>query len=161
MAGAQPRHNVASLLTDPRAYGKNPSTTFNPVVPSLPGFAHAAYLLGPIARIRERLGLRQDSPAVTGGTVYIGSGDGKVYALNAATGHLRWAYTTEVSIDSGLAVADGTVYAGSNGGTVYALNAWATAVGPLSCTCPAYIPGLVRDAPRGQALVEGERRSRH
>ena len=34
------------------------------------------------------------SPAVAGGTVYVGSHDGKVYALDAATGHLRWSYTT-------------------------------------------------------------------
>jgi outer membrane protein assembly factor BamB len=31
------------------------------------------------------------SPAVAGGTVYVGNDDGKVHALDAATGHLRWA----------------------------------------------------------------------
>ncbi len=34
------------------------------------------------------------SPAVAGGTVYVGSDDDNVYALDAATGHVRWTYTT-------------------------------------------------------------------
>ena len=35
------------------------------------------------------------SPAVVGGVVYVGSEDGKVYALNAANGALMWNYTTD------------------------------------------------------------------
>ena len=34
------------------------------------------------------------SPAVFGGTVYFGSGDGCVYALDAASGKLRWKFRT-------------------------------------------------------------------
>ena len=34
------------------------------------------------------------SPAVVGGFVYIGSDDGHVYALNAATGAKIWTYPT-------------------------------------------------------------------
>ncbi|MFI5068550.1 MAG: PQQ-binding-like beta-propeller repeat protein [Streptosporangiales bacterium] len=34
------------------------------------------------------------SPAVANGTVHVGSDDGKVYAINATTGKLRWAYFT-------------------------------------------------------------------
>jgi len=41
-------------------------------------------------------------PAVAGGTVYIGSDDGTVDALAAATGPLRWAYTNAGSLDSAL-----------------------------------------------------------
>jgi outer membrane protein assembly factor BamB len=34
------------------------------------------------------------SPAVAGGVAYVGSLDGNVYALDAATGHKLWSYTT-------------------------------------------------------------------
>ena len=49
--------------------------------------------------------------------------DHKVYALDAATGHLRWAYTTGGNVDSSPAVAGGTVYVGSGDHKVYALSA--------------------------------------
>ena len=49
--------------------------------------------------------------------------DREVYALDAATGHLRWTYTTGDQVDSGPAVAGGTVYIGSTDYTVYALKA--------------------------------------
>jgi serine/threonine-protein kinase len=60
---------------------------------------------------------------VAAGTVYVDSEDRKVYALDAATGHLRWTYTTGKGVYSSPVVAGGTVYAGSNDGKVYALNA--------------------------------------
>jgi len=61
-------------------------------------------------------------PAVSGNTVYVGSGDGKVYALNTANGDILWTYTTGDSIYSSPAVVDGAVYIGSEDGKVYALN---------------------------------------
>jgi hypothetical protein len=36
----------------------------------------------------------ESSPAVVGGLVFVGSDDGKLYALNASTGSLVWNYTT-------------------------------------------------------------------
>ena len=39
--------------------------------------------------------LCDSSPAVANGVVYVGSDDGNVYALNAATGAELWSYTTE------------------------------------------------------------------
>jgi outer membrane protein assembly factor BamB len=65
----------------------------------------------------------ESRPAVADGTVYIGSGDDKVYALNAATGRVLWSYTTGFEVNSSPAVADGTVYIGSDDDKVYALNA--------------------------------------
>ena len=63
------------------------------------------------------------SPAVVGGVIFVGSLDGKVYALNAATGALIWSYTTGDWVASSPAVVGGVVYVGSGDGKVYALNA--------------------------------------
>ena len=57
------------------------------------------------------------------GVVYVGSDDGNVYALNAATGAKLWSYTTGYVVTSSPAVANGVVYVGSGDGNVYALNA--------------------------------------
>ena len=65
----------------------------------------------------------RSSPAVAGGVVYVGSGDGRVYALNATTGAQVWNYTTGSFVFSSPAVAGGVVYVGSFDYKVYALNA--------------------------------------
>jgi outer membrane protein assembly factor BamB len=89
------------------------------------------------------------SPAVASGTVYIGSGDGNVYALNAATGALDWSYTTGGPVDSSPAVASGTVYIGSGDGNVYALNAatgaldWSYTTGGPVDSSPAVASGTL------------------
>ena len=62
------------------------------------------------------------SPAVVNGVVYIGSNDGKLYALNAITGVKLWDFKTEGGLSSP-AVVDGVVYIGSADKKVYAINA--------------------------------------
>jgi outer membrane protein assembly factor BamB len=62
-------------------------------------------------------------PAVTDGTVYIGSEDGSVYALNASTGQVQWSHPTGGSVLGSPSVTAGSVYIGSGDGSVYALNA--------------------------------------
>src|SRR6266481_2448466 len=55
------------------------------------------------------------SPAVANGKVYFGSGDGHVYALDAANGRKRWDYPTSKSWVNGTpAVRDGVVYVGTS-----------------------------------------------
>jgi serine/threonine protein kinase len=61
------------------------------------------------------------SPAVVGGTVYVGSWDNHLYALDAATGALRWRFQTPGAVISSPAVVDGTVYVGSGDGFLYAV----------------------------------------
>jgi eukaryotic-like serine/threonine-protein kinase len=51
------------------------------------------------------------------------SGDGKVYALNAATGTLKWSLKTDGPIRSSPVVANGVVYVGSGDGNLYVLTA--------------------------------------
>lgn len=63
------------------------------------------------------------SPAVSDGTVYVGSGDYSVYALDAASGKLRWKFRTGNVVHASPAVADGTVYIGSWDRYMYALDA--------------------------------------
>jgi len=64
------------------------------------------------------------SPAVADGKVYVGSTDGRVYALNASTGTQIWNYTTGDTIwSSSPAVADGKVFIGSYDYKVYCLDA--------------------------------------
>lgn len=72
------------------------------------------------------------SAAVVGGTVYIGSRDGNVYALDADSGDYLWEFDTESSVRSSPAVVpapddggdgDRRVYVGNQEGVVFALNA--------------------------------------
>jgi PGF-CTERM protein len=67
------------------------------------------------------------SPAVANGTVYVGSSDSNVYALNASTGKLTWSFTTGDWVLSSPAVANGVVYVGSVDGNVYAIGSAAAA----------------------------------
>ncbi len=68
-------------------------------------------------------GAVRSSPVVVGGAVYVGSADGHVYALDAATGKPRWRYRTGGPVHSSAAVADGVVYIGSDDRHLYALDA--------------------------------------
>jgi len=63
------------------------------------------------------------SAAVVGGLVFVGSGDQHVYALDAATGALRWKRKTGGVVHASPAVAGGRVFIGSFDRTLYALDA--------------------------------------
>src|SRR6266508_1078826 len=104
----------------------------------------------------------QSSPAVVGGILYVGSWDGYLYALNAASGALKWKYKTGSMITtSGPAVVSGVVYVGAENGTVYAVNAsngslkWKRSIGGSIRSSPAvsggtlYIGNMVKAIPTG------------
>ncbi|HYL70724.1 MAG TPA: PQQ-binding-like beta-propeller repeat protein [Candidatus Dormibacteraeota bacterium] len=63
------------------------------------------------------------SPAVAGGTLYFGSSDHQVYALDEKSGTLRWKFATHGRVTASPAVAGGRVYVGSFDGNFYALDA--------------------------------------
>jgi outer membrane protein assembly factor BamB len=63
------------------------------------------------------------SPAVAGGKVFFGSGDGNVYAVDVETGLLQWKHGTGDVVHASPAVAGNTVYIGSWDSYLYALDA--------------------------------------
>lgn len=75
------------------------------------------------------------SPAVLDGMLYVGSLDGKLYALDSETGSKAWSFTAAGPIHSSPAVDGNQVYFLDESGTVYALDVatgaqnWATALG--------------------------------
>ncbi len=68
-------------------------------------------------------GMVQSSAALHEGTLYIGSGDGLLYALDARTGAQRWRFRTGRAISSTPAVADGLVFVGSRDNAFWAVDA--------------------------------------
>jgi serine/threonine-protein kinase len=93
--------------------------------------------------------INMSSPAVVGGTAYIGSQDGKLYAVDIATGRQRWAFNAGGRVESSPAVAQGVVYFGAHNGKVYAVDAvrgeklWEFATGDKVESSPAVIDGVV------------------
>lgn len=69
-------------------------------------------------KLRLALGL-----ATADDVLYAASRDGKVYALDPATGRTRWESKTDVELSAGPAAGDGLVVVGTNDGTVIALAA--------------------------------------
>ena len=62
------------------------------------------------------------SPLLDGGRVFVGSGDGKIYALDAMTGAVLWTFATQGRVRSSPASDGKTIYAGSFDGRMYALD---------------------------------------
>lgn len=97
------------------------------------------------------LGPIKSSPAIgADGTVYIGSGDGHLYALdpNNQVNHVKWIYPAQGQIgavNSSPAIgADGTVYVGSDDGNIYAVDPSGNA---LSYNWPYGTGGAVTSSP--------------
>ncbi len=114
---------------------------------------------GPTAAVQSRWtvdtgGAVRSSPAVIRGTVYVGSDDGTVYALDTDTGETAWTAETGGPVRSSPAVVDGTVYVGSDDGTVYAFDAetgeqgWTFETGGAVRSSPTVVKGAVPSARR-------------
>ncbi|HEY7030067.1 MAG TPA: sigma-70 family RNA polymerase sigma factor, partial [Thermomicrobiales bacterium] len=65
----------------------------------------------------------RSSPAIVAGVLYAGGGDGKLHALDAATGAERWTFSTGGPIATSPTVAGGLVFIGSSDGDLYAVDA--------------------------------------
>ena len=97
-----------------------------------------------------------DSSTATGPTVYVGSDDNTLYAVDAATGEQEWAFTQpSSSVFSSPTVVDGTVYVGSDDETLYAVDA-ATGEQEWAFTQPSHLvtssPTVVGDPEDGDSI---------
>jgi outer membrane protein assembly factor BamB len=63
------------------------------------------------------------SPVVENDAVYFGSGDGHVYALDAASGALKWKFKTGDVVHASPAIAHGVLFVGSWDSNFYAIDA--------------------------------------
>jgi outer membrane protein assembly factor BamB len=63
------------------------------------------------------------SPVVWNDSVYFGSGDTNIYALDAISGHLKWKFKTGDVVHASPAISGGTLFVGSWDSNFYALDA--------------------------------------
>ncbi|HTJ24266.1 MAG TPA: PQQ-binding-like beta-propeller repeat protein, partial [Gemmatimonadaceae bacterium] len=63
------------------------------------------------------------TPLVARGVVYVGSGDGKMYALDERSGDVRWAVSIGAPVQSSAALVNDLVVVGSRDGHLHALDA--------------------------------------
>ncbi len=61
-------------------------------------------------------------PIIEGETIYFGSNDKNLYALDAVSGYMRWIFPTKNKVNSVPYVYGDTLYIGSNDGNVYAVD---------------------------------------
>ncbi len=71
----------------------------------------------------RRIGPTESSPLVSGGVVYVGDWSGKVWALDAVTGRVRWVTALHGAIKGSVARGGESLYIGTYGGDVVALAA--------------------------------------
>jgi outer membrane protein assembly factor BamB len=89
------------------------------------------------------------SPAFSGGILYVGSQDNRVYAIEGSSGRQLWNFTTGGNVDSSPAVVGGFIYVGSEDGMLYALDAftgklvWRYMTGDAVVSSPAISDGVV------------------
>ena len=69
------------------------------------------------------VGKSESSPLVDNGTVYFGDTNGRVFALDAATGAERWVFEAGSPVKASPALDDGRLYVDDYAGDVYALDA--------------------------------------
>ena len=70
-----------------------------------------------------RSGPVESSPLLVGRTLYFGSWDRKVHAVDARTGKRRWTFTGDEEINTSAAFSKGRIFIASDAGTIYALDA--------------------------------------
>ncbi len=79
-----------------------------------------AFNLGPVGEARGQ-------PVVAGGRVFVGTLAGDVYAIDAASGCIHWAYKATAGIKSGVTVGEShgvpAIFFGDRSAVMYALNA--------------------------------------
>jgi polyvinyl alcohol dehydrogenase (cytochrome) len=102
----------------------------------------------------------RSQPALAGGAVYVGSDDGRVFALDRATGCERWSFQSGAEVRTGIAISTWTkgdrastplIYFGDLAGSVYAVSAldgslvWRDRADPHPSTTLTATPALHGD----------------
>ena len=89
------------------------------------------------------------SPTVANSTVYVGSDDNNLYAVDAGDGTEQWAFETGSEVPFSPTVVDGTVYVGSIDNSLYAVDAatgdeqWIFDANRAVTTSPTVADGIV------------------
>jgi outer membrane protein assembly factor BamB/ketosteroid isomerase-like protein len=114
---------------------------------------------GPIVRIpntdpKTRADIRASAVTVADGTLYLGTHDGHVLALDAETGARRWAFKTKDSVLAAPALAGGKLFVGCYDGRVHALDA---ATGRELWAYDTHAPVTSTPVPVGDVVVVGSR----
>lgn len=97
-------------------------------VPQLSGLLWRIQTQGPV----------RSSPTLVGNEVFVGSGDGNLYALDARTGGERWRFTASAGVSSSPAVTADAVFFTALDGSIYAVSRrdgrlrWRVGTGPLA-----------------------------
>jgi outer membrane protein assembly factor BamB len=119
-AGAQ--FQVGDVLGNDPVIGVNLTATVNLYLEHIAlneARNHQSYLWGFAGDETKRFGNLFESD----GTVYVGSDDKKLYAINGKSGVKLWEFETGDDVRSSPAIgSDGTVYVGSWDGNLYAIN---------------------------------------
>ncbi|MCA1597144.1 MAG: PQQ-binding-like beta-propeller repeat protein, partial [Chloroflexi bacterium] len=110
---------------DQGGYGGDCWTTSLPLdlLPSH-GITAAAFASPALTEVwRKKIGGAVQSKLLyAGGTVYVASADGRLYAFSAGTGHLRWAFDTGGALYGTPLLNDGLLYIASMSHFVYAVD---------------------------------------
>jgi len=93
---------------------------------------------------RPRLDTRPTAATAAGGLIFLAADDGKVRALEALSGKLKWSFLTAGPIMQPPSIWEGRVFVGSGDGYVYALEAtsgrllWRFRAAPVERRIPVY-----------------------
>ena len=92
----------------------------------------------------------QSSPVLADGALYVGSADGRIYAISASDGKEKWHFQTGHVVRATPAVSEGRVFCGSFDGKVYALDA---ATGKQIWTVDTKTKGVPWNSVQGSCAV--------
>ncbi|MDA8048732.1 MAG: PQQ-binding-like beta-propeller repeat protein [Rhodospirillales bacterium] len=115
--------DAANWILPHKSYSGNPYTNATEINPSNVGNLHLAWTFHP-----ADTGPLEVSPIIYNGTMYVTTAHDHVYALDAATGKVKWSFTDNPHViafaaSRGVGLFDGNVYFGTLDGHLIALNA--------------------------------------